>query len=114
MRSVCQEDRSVWWGLLGKDTQRDGLDLQIVQMVRACGACEGRNTLVGRVRSWRTLDAMLFGSYLYGHCGEGEVDSDFRISTLAALRKALGGGGRRHWTQRPVRRLLHGRKAGIR
>lgn len=78
----------MWWGLLGKDTQRDGLDLQIVQMVRACGACEGRNTLVGRVRSWRTLDAMLFGSYLYGHCGEGEVDSDFRISTLAALRKA--------------------------
>lgn len=74
MRSVCQEDRSVQWGLLGKDTHCDGLDLQIVQLVRAWGACEGRNTLVGRSDLGGLWMPCSLDFISMGYCGEGEVN----------------------------------------
>lgn len=68
---------------------------------------------VGRVRSWRSLGARVYGLHVWGSCGEGDgqhgVCHSSRASELAFGHQ--GGrrvGGGRCWRQRPVEGLIDG------
>ena len=64
---------------------------------------------VGRVRSWRSLDARLYGLHVGGSCGEGDGQHGVWASELAfGHQDGRRAGGGRYWRQRPVEGLIDG------